>query len=367
MYPSRTKKYRWLFIIAGLLIVSLVGAMLYRSCRSEPELAAPSFPPLDDELAVPPYAVHLKGVKICIDPGHGGRANRKGFKRGPTGLREAEVNLRVALFLRDMLEAAGAQVFMTRTEDIYLAAGDDEDLRLRTKIANDNKVDIFLSIHHNASSREDANFVSIWYHGGVDHSPASLDISRHLAVSLIDTLRLPETSVSPLLSDQQMYSNGFAVLRRAEVPAVLAECSFYSNREEEQRLRHPDYNRREAHALFIGLARYAYYGIPRATLVEPADGVVRADGDRKVIVHLDDGITRRRGWGHDRQLIPTDSIHVRLDGNEDKLPFTYDPRNDQISVELPSRLRTGSRMLHVQFQNLYRHANTRPALEFTVR
>jgi hypothetical protein len=67
---------------------------------------------------VPLYAKYLKGVRICLNPGHGGDAHQRGFKRGPTGVREAEMNLRVALFLRDLLEHVGAEVLMTRTEDV---------------------------------------------------------------------------------------------------------------------------------------------------------------------------------------------------------------------------------------------------------
>ena len=52
----------------------------------------------------PPYTRHLKGFKICLDPGHGGQGHVPDYKRGPTGVREAEVNLRVAFHLREMLQ-----------------------------------------------------------------------------------------------------------------------------------------------------------------------------------------------------------------------------------------------------------------------
>ena len=54
----------------------------------------------------------------------------------------------------------------------------------------------------------------------------------------------------PLMSDQLMYRDGFAVLRHAEVTAVLCESSFYTNPEEEQRLRDPEHNLREAYGMF---------------------------------------------------------------------------------------------------------------------
>ena len=188
-------------------------------------------------------------MKICLDPGHGGRSGRKGYKQGPTGLREEEVNLRVANCLREFLEASGAKVYMTRRKDVYLAADDREDQRLRVEMANRNDCDVFLSIHHNANdANPNANFTSVWYHDDPDHSPASLDIARHLATALSDELRLPQQLGCPVMSDKSMFArSGFSVLRQAKVPAVLCEASFHSNPDEEDRLRNPEYNRREAH------------------------------------------------------------------------------------------------------------------------
>jgi N-acetylmuramoyl-L-alanine amidase len=301
-------------------------------------------------------------VRICLDPGHGGRSSPPGYKEGPTGLREAEVNLRVATFLRDFLEASGAIVFMTRHEDVCLSEDPSEDHRLRAELANTNNCDVFLSIHHNASdTNPNANFTSVWYHGGVDHSPAGLDIARELSTSLSDELRLPQQLGCPVLSDYLVYSrSGFAVLRHARVPAVLTEASFHSNPEEERRLHDPDYNRREAHALFVGLARYAYGGIPRARLVDPADGILPEKAPRKVVIELDDGIRARRSWGWEKRAILEDTIVVRM--ADRKLSFAYEERTSRLTLQIPGRLRTGPLSLRVQFENLFKHSNTRPLL-----
>lgn len=93
----------------------------------------------DGSMAWPAYAGFLEGVKICLDPGHGGDAHLRGFKRGPTGVREAEMNLRVAQFLRELLEEAGAEVLLTREGD------EDVSLRRRAEIANDWGADLFIS------------------------------------------------------------------------------------------------------------------------------------------------------------------------------------------------------------------------------
>jgi N-acetylmuramoyl-L-alanine amidase len=353
--------------IGGRVVwVCLCAAFLASGCRKNHEAPAPAPLPAKSPFEAPPYAGYLKGMKICLDPGHGGEAHRKNYKRGPTGLREAEVNLRVAQFLREFLEAHGVKVFMTRREDVCLSEDDNEDQRLRTEVANENDCDLFLSIHHNANdANPNANFSSVWYHDDPDHSPASLDVARCLAIALSDELRLPQQLGCPLMSDLLMFPrSGFGVLRRARVPAILCEGSFHSNPDEERRLRDPEYNRREAYAMFVALSRYAYGGIPRAKLAEPADGVVAESGTKDVKIELDDGIRSRKSWGWDRPLILRDSIVVQLGKKE--LPFSYDEQSNQIAVQLPRRLPLGALQLQVQFENLFKHSNTRPVVGLRV-
>ncbi len=361
MEVAVSKGLRWTrqVLKVGCLAAAAFGLA---GCGEEPP---PTPPPPRPAVETPPYAEYLRGLKICLDPGHGGHAARPGYKRGPTGVREAEINLRVALSLRDMLAAAGASVVMTRTEDVFLHASDGEDLRRRAEVANASQADLFVSIHHNASSRPAANFVSVWYHGEVDHSPASLDIARHLSTALIDGLNLPEHLGCPVLSDYQMYpKQGFAVLRHARVPAVLTEASFFTNPEEEQRLTDPAYNQREAQALFVGLARYAYGGLPRARLVEPAGGTVAASGDRRVVIELDDGLRSRRSWGWERNLILRGSIRVRA-GDRD-IGHVYEEKDQRLLTILPPTLPPGPVTLNVQFENLFKHSNTRSTINVRV-
>lgn len=82
---------------------------------------------------------------------------------------------------------------------------------------------MFISIHHNAHSRSEVNYPSVWYHSDADYRPVNLDIARHLLNALTEYARLPMA----LLSDYLMYPAGFGVLRRLEVPGVLLEGSFF--------------------------------------------------------------------------------------------------------------------------------------------
>ena len=99
----------------------------------------------------------VAGKRICLDPGHG--AGSSGAV-GPTGLIEKDVNLREALLLKEMLEKAGATVFMTRTEDV------DPPLLERAKFNKANKTDLFVSLHHNANAQNDSsmNRTETFYH-----------------------------------------------------------------------------------------------------------------------------------------------------------------------------------------------------------
>jgi N-acetylmuramoyl-L-alanine amidase len=227
-------------------------------------LPDPSFP-------IPPYAKFLQDVAIVVDPGHVGQSEKNrpsGWKRGPTGLREAEANLRVARYLRDFLETSGATVIMTREQDVPLDISDEEDLADRAAIANKARGDLLVSIHHNAADKPEPNYTAVFYHADGAGSPASLDAARNLLTGINDALRLEKHGDCGLWSDLTMYPNGFGLLRRLEIPGVLCESSFHTNPDEERRLRDPVYNRREAYGMFLGLARWAQSGLPRVELVD---------------------------------------------------------------------------------------------------
>jgi len=316
----------------------------------------PAFP-------VPAYARFLEGVRIVLDPGHVGQIDKGGnWKRGPTGLREAEVNLRVAQFLREFLQAAGAEVTLTRDVDQSLGLEDHEDLRDRAEIANRLRADLLLSIHHNAASSASANYTSVFYHRSPDHSPASLCAARYLLTGLNDALRLEQHLGCALVSDLAIYkTDGFAVLRHARVPAVLVEGSFYSNPAEEQRLRDPLYNRREAYGLFLGLARWAQAGLPRVRLVEPADGRLRRG--QAVVVALDDGLSSRGGLGSSALKILSDSLVVELDGQ--RLDYTVNWNRSELRFTPPASAVGRPARLYIDFATVFGQHVLHPWIELS--
>jgi N-acetylmuramoyl-L-alanine amidase len=313
------------------------------------------------EFPIPPYARFLTGLRIRLDPGHGGDAEKRAFKRGPTGVREAEVNLRVAQYLREFLIAAGAEVQLSRESDVDLSYED----RAGANLPPDQWPDLFISCHHNAiDNKPSANHTTVWYHADIDFRPSNLDLARYLCFGLYDHYPLEQITDQPLKSDQLMYADGFAVLRHAKVTAALVETSFYTNPEEEQRLREPASNLREAYGLFIGLAKYAAAGIPRLKLVSPLDGVVTAAPRGVLEFALDDGLRARKSWGSERQMIVTGSLDVRIDGQP--VPFEFANEDYRLTVSLPDSIVAGEHRVAVQFQNLFKNSVINPTTPIEV-
>ena len=295
--------------------------------------------------AIPPYARYLEGIKICLDPGHGGQAHLPNYKRGPTGLREAEVNLRVALYLREFLREVGAIVFMTRTDDSFVSIPD------RSELANKNAVDFFISLHHNSFADPETNYTSTWYHQDADDSRASLDLARYVQQSVADALRLPQFPPTGLYSDRLLIPSGFGVLRRTKGPAILCEASFYSNSEEEQRLKKESYNKREAYGYFLGLARYVAAGFPKGSLLTPAPESSVETKMPRIEIRVADGLHERGAWMLKRQQVFSDSIRVKLNGVV--IPHQYLHTEDLIVVTPPKPLSNGVHFIETDLVNYY--------------
>lgn len=206
----------------------------------------------------------LRGRTIVVDPGHGGTAATDSYRIGPTGEREEWIDLRVALILRDLLEARGARVILTREDDT------DVPLRVRAELARDSATDLFVSIHHNATADSAVNFPIVYYHGYASQNAAGVSLARHLARQLAQELFAGDAE-PVVVSDHVIFAgSGTAVLRHSYgIPGVIGEASFFTNPGEEGRLRDPAYNRREAEAYARALA--AFFAEP-ALPVHPGEG-----------------------------------------------------------------------------------------------
>ena len=230
----------------------------------------PDLPALS-ELA-PPRTIRA----IAIDPGHGGDDTGT---RGPDGTLEKEVTLGVARRLRNRIESQlGLRVVLTRTADTTVAL--DE----RAAIANNNQVDLFISLHTNASVRESATGAEVFYlslaeydeeareafgftgqtvpvvGGGsrvIDIVPWEMAQLRHVdqsarwAETVADelSLRLP-------MSPRGLQQAPFRVLVGANMPAVLVEMGFISNPEQEEKLTSTTFQTAIVNGLLRSIIRY---------------------------------------------------------------------------------------------------------------
>jgi N-acetylmuramoyl-L-alanine amidase len=232
--------------------------------------------PLSSDLRTRDTTFPMELRTVVLDPGHGGSetgAEDKG------GLAEKDVTLSISRRLRSLLQdRLGLRVILTRDGDRN--PSHDE----RTAIANNNKADVFVSIHADASPSREARGSSVYFlsYGSSEASMAgtsrsaarssggdsdsSLDfILWHMAQAshLSQSSRLAEIVQEELLAatgsdrvNRGIKQNTFRVLKGATMPAVLVEVGFISNPEEEQLLGSDAYQERVSEALYRGILRF---------------------------------------------------------------------------------------------------------------
>jgi hypothetical protein len=162
--------------------------------------------------------------------------------------------LRVALKLSDLLKKKGAVPVLTRTAD------EQVDLKARADLAVEKQADVFISIHHNATADSSVNFPIIYYHGNSSENSASVVLGMLLAKNIRKKLYNEDHPVS-LVSDHVIFpGGGTAVLRHSYgIPGVIGEASFFTNPDEEKRLKKEEYNQREAEAYLDALYYFFEY------------------------------------------------------------------------------------------------------------
>ncbi len=215
------------------------------------------------------------GVRtIVLDPGHGGTETGA---VGPGGSAEADLTLLVARALRLQLERRlPVRVVMTRTEDV------DVPLETRTAIANQNRADLYISLHFNSSFGTRARGAETYFlsreasdqlaaavaeaENQASRASPELDLqmilwdlaqSYHLAESQrFANLVQEELNIALGLRDRGVKQAPFTVLMGAQMPAVLVELGFLSNPEEEEKLQSPAYRAELVDALVRAVSRF---------------------------------------------------------------------------------------------------------------
>ncbi len=173
---------------------------------------------------------------------------------GIGGVTEKDLNLSVALHLQAFLEQGGTGVIMTRSDDngIYDASDSirskkNSDMKNREKLLNASGADAFISIHMNRFSDSKYSGPQVFF--SKNHKN-----SEKLA-ELIQTSMMQ--SLHPAMEREiKKADNGIYLLKKAELPAVLVECGFISNPEEQQKLSDENYRREVAWAIYCGVIQY---------------------------------------------------------------------------------------------------------------
>ncbi len=220
----------------------------------------------------------FSGIKICIDPGHGGNnaANDRRIEPDPGNVFwESEGNFRKALWLRPLLQQRGATVFMTRETNTYPDDSQEPSLSARWQFANANNVHWFHSIHSNAGG---GNYTMVLLKELISTRlpafPQAVDMSSYIYNQIRSKLR---TSASGgniagypgVYKDYTFYggpNGGFnlGVLNGLTMPGQLSEGSFHDVPAETRRLLNNDYRKTEAYGILNGFAEY--FKVPFDTL-----------------------------------------------------------------------------------------------------
>ncbi len=193
-------------------------------------------------------AVNLyQGRTLVIDPGHGGKD--AGASRGEAV--EKEIVLEIAFYLREYLEASGASVHLTRETDTDLA-GEGEgtrksrDMAARAALGNSLQPDAFISIHANAFPSSRWGGAQTFYNA--DSNPNNERLAKSIQGALVEHTGMTQRQVSQNIDHY--------VLKHVTAPAVTVEVGFLSHPEECRLLQTPEYQRKVAWAIFLGLGAF---------------------------------------------------------------------------------------------------------------
>ena len=278
----------------------IVDVLALTSPTPEPPPGAPgaAAPPMPD----PPPLLDLAppgGLRtVVIDAGHGGEEEGA---RGPDGTLEKDVTLSVAKRLKAALESRlGLRVILTRDSD--QTVGLDE----RAAVANNNKADLFISLHANASLRPAASGAEVFYlslaeygdqaervaRGESEALPVFGGGTRDIEVILWEMAQARYIEQSALLaqaieaalrehvpmSPRAIQQAPFRVLVGANMPAVLVEMAFITNPDQERQLKSDTFQTSLVRALVDSVGRFRDGRSTESSTPAPATNRARGPG-----------------------------------------------------------------------------------------
>lgn len=179
---------------------------------------------------------------IVIDPGHGG------WDPGKTagGIRESDINLKIALKLKRLIEGSGGYAILTRYNNNALGNTKSIDMKERMEITKKNNADVFISIHLNSFPQSKYFGAQTFYYSGSKSGKILAEAIQGQLIKILDRGNKRQAATS----------DSYYVLKNTVVPAVIVECGFMSNPEEYKLLQDDEYQEKIAWAIYLGINIY---------------------------------------------------------------------------------------------------------------
>lgn len=187
---------------------------------------------------------------VVIDAGHGGIDG--GVSGITTGVKESELNLDIARKLKTKFDKSGAKTVMTRKTEaglygIYSKGFKRRDMQKRKQITLNAKADVFVSIHLNYYSSPLRRGAQVFY-----------KIDEEKSKSLADIVQAELNGGKEYERDYTALAGDYYVLNEADCAAILCECGFLSNAEDEKLLLTDEYRTEIAEKIFNGIEKYRF-------------------------------------------------------------------------------------------------------------
>lgn len=187
---------------------------------------------------------------VVIDAGHGGIDG--GVSGITTGVKESELNLDIARKLKTKFDKSGAKTVMTRKTEaglygIYSKGFKRRDMQKRKQITLNAKADVFVSIHLNYYSSPLRRGAQVFY-----------KIDEEKSKSLADIVQAELNGGKEYERDYTALAGDYYVLNEADCAAILCECGFLSNAEDEKLLLTDEYRDEIAEKIFSGIEKYRF-------------------------------------------------------------------------------------------------------------
>ncbi len=180
-------------------------------------------------------------IVIVVDPGHGGEDPGK---VGVNDVLEKDINLQIAMKVKDLLEEVGITVVMTR-EDDKVPERKKEDLNQRVELINKTSPTLALCIHQNSYTSPEIFGAQVFYH---TKTSEAIDIASSVQESLL--------SIDANNKREIKKNDTYYMLKYSDVPTIIVECGFLTNPAEAEKLQSEEYQYEIAFAICEGIIKW---------------------------------------------------------------------------------------------------------------